>query len=134
MQILELDTKEVAAFSFPGCRKPIGVEYYPNDELYMFEPDDILGNSPVLAIIVAEVPEDIMSNQQGLQATWAQMWSVNEEAEDYLALDEVLESWDLPGVMALEVTTYGMACGPISETVFYLIKEEDWNAASFIGS
>jgi hypothetical protein len=100
----------------------------------MFDPDDILEHSAVLAIIVAEVPDDMMSNQQELQATWAQLWSANEEAEDYLALDEVLESWNLPGVLALEVTTFGMACGPISETVFYLIKEEDWDTVSLVGS
>jgi hypothetical protein len=134
MQIIELDTQEVAAFSFLGSKKPIGVEYDPDDDRYMSDPDDILRHSPVLAIIVAEVPDDMMSSQQDLQVTWAQLWSANEEAEDYLSLDEVLESWNLPGVLALEVTTFGMACGPISETVFYLIKEEDWNTVSLVGS
>lgn len=132
MKVTQINTDDVIAFTFPGCEKPIGIEFDPNNNSLMFDPDEILVQTPVLAVIVAEVAEDIMSNSQELRDAWQQLWSANEEGDHYLGVDQVLSAWNLPGVLALEITTFGMACGPVSDTVFYLVNENDWKTASFI--
>lgn len=68
-----------------------------------------------------EVPEEPMNLSPELQAAW-DVYAVRPEVEeDGVDVDAFLEGIEQDGHVALCVTSHGMACGPVSETVWVVL-------------
>ena len=132
MKVITLDTGAYEAFVFPYCDRPIGIHYDPQDDRLLFDPDAVLLETPIRAIVVAEVYQAIMTRESVIEEAWRDLCAANDDSEDWLNAEELIASWDLLGTVAIRITTHGMVCGPVSETVFYILNESDWQRATLL--
>ena len=88
--------------------------------------------SPAMAAMwhseIVDLPEIYNSE---LEQAWVKYVEKVETDDDYLDVAEFIESNSIGSLVCFEITTHGMACGPISSTVWYVIDmDHDADEAS----
>lgn len=63
-----------------------------------------------------EVPEEPLELAEELQPRWQAYLEQQEDSDDGLDVSAFLVSVDQPGWVAFEITTFGIACGPVWST------------------
>ena len=74
-----------------------------------------------------EVPDEPMDLAPELQEAWAAYTAKVEAEDENFDIAAFLTSVEQPGWVAFEITTSGMACGPVSETTWTVLdlNEQD---------
>ena len=74
-----------------------------------------------------EVPEQPELLCDELQLQWAAHLAIQDAADESVDVVAFLKSVDMPCWVAFEITTSGMACGPVSETTWTVLdlNEQD---------
>ena len=72
-----------------------------------------------------EVPSEPIDLAPELKEAWDAYIAKVEEDDDMVNVAAFLESVDLPGWVAFEVSTSGMACGPVWETTWTVLDLSD---------
>jgi hypothetical protein len=116
MKIISIDTSDTK-----GIRSPDGEEilWEPQEEDV-----DSYYSSFLEGVIPYGYPDDTEYCSDVFASAWLKFYEDNSEEieEECLDTEEVLEKFDGPYI-ALEVTTHGMACGPVSFTVYFIIDQ-----------
>jgi len=68
-----------------------------------------------------EVPNEPEALASELQAAWAAHQAIQDAADEAVDVIAFLKSVDQPGWVAFEITTSGMACGPVCNTTWTVL-------------
>ena len=68
-----------------------------------------------------EVPDEPDCLADELQAAWTAHKTTHEAADEPVDVPEFLKSVDQPGWVAFEITSCGMACGPVWSTLWTVL-------------
>ena len=79
---------------------------------------DYLSNTFVLGVFLGIQPEECAIGGE-LNNPWKQFYSENSDDMD---LEEMIASFPGP-FKAIEVTRYGMACGPMRDTAYFVVPK-----------
>jgi hypothetical protein len=112
--------------------------YCPSTDEVIFAPDYEEINENAEAFIAywhGEVLDQPSITDEKLKAAWEEYfkkWKVSEDIDIWNSVEKFLIDYENPSWIVYECTFNGMACGPISTTVYYVIKadtviEEDPN-------
>ena len=69
------------------------------------------------------------TNDEDFTAKWVAFYEENQTRidedgdEEYVCTEDLIEEFDSPH-FALELTTHGMACGPVSFTIYMIVEEK----------
>ena len=86
---------------------------------------DYISDTFVLGVFLSIQPEECAIGGE-LNDAWRQFYAENSDTMD---LEQMIASFPGP-FKAIEVTRYGMACGPMRDTVYYVVPKD--NAIEFI--
>lgn len=81
---------------------------------------DYIGDTFVMAVLLRECPEECAIGGP-LDEAWQAFYRAHED--EHPGLEELIEAFPGP-YKALEVSRGGMACGPISEVVYYVVPKD----------
>lgn len=112
LKIIEIDTQRYVGMKCPETNLLIDFEETC--------PDDMEG-SFVKGLLIPDVPDSMMGCDDSMFTAWESYYESLSEEEDW-CLVEILGSWKSNEFIALEVTTRGMACGPVINTAYYIIS------------
>jgi hypothetical protein len=82
-----------------------------------------------LAYWHGEFLDQPLIKDQNMEKVWEAIYQEWEEQEDpeleiWDLVEKFLKEYDKPGWIVYECTFYGMACGPVQTTVYYVVKED----------
>ena len=80
--------------------------------------------STVRGIWCHEVPDEPELLCEELQAQWAAHAAIQDAADESVDVVAFLKSVDQPGWVAFEITSCGMACGPVCNTTWTVLDLE----------
>ena len=116
MKIIKKETRE----SFE-LYNPITKKYVMNEKVYE-KSDDFIG------YWIDEVFREPYFKNTVLQTAWEEFESdYVTETEYHMELEDVekfLQGYENDNWIVYEITTYGMACGPTSNTVWFVVNKE----------
>ena len=125
MKIISIDLSETWGIKDPET----GEEYeweWESDEEY----PALFTSSIITAVFQLEFPEDdTFTNDEEFTSKWVAFYEenqtrVNEDGdEDWVCTEDLIEEFDSPH-FALELTTLGIACGPISSTIYMIVEDK----------
>ncbi len=123
MKIISIDLSKTWGIKNPET----GEEYeWENDE----ESPSLFSSSLITAVFPHEFPEDTtFTNDRDFTAKWIAFYEKNqiridEDGDEELVFaEDLIEEFDSPH-FALELTTYAMACGPVSFTIYLILEEK----------
>lgn len=106
--------------------------YCPSTDEVIFAPyyDEINENAQAfVAYWHGEVLNEPLIRDPKLEAAWEAMyqeWDAQEEPEMDMweLVDKFLAEYGNPDWIVYECTFYGMACGPVQTTVYYVVKSD----------
>lgn len=106
--------------------------YCPSTNEVIFAPGDEEINEDADAFIAywhGEVLEEPSIKDEKLEAAWNEFFGKWSESEDedcdlWDAVEKFLTDYENPAWTVYECTFYGMACGPTSTTVYYVVKRD----------
>ena len=134
MKVVSVDTEKHIGFSCPHSKET--VEFYPDHDSDLSNPDVLVDKTFIKGIIIPEVGGEMEHGCEPYISKWNEAWSKEDEKKDeegeFLFLDEFMETYSDEDLMAVEVTTTGFACGPVQFTIYYIVKETDWNLVEFV--
>jgi len=136
MKLVVIDTDKYSGYTCPASGKTILFE--PSDDDELLDPDALTETTIVQGILVPEVGGEIQSGCEPYATRWTKSWEAAEQMADdndeWLDLEEFIKDYEDEDLIALEITTHGIACGPVSFTVFHLVREQDWNNARLVAA
>ena len=123
MKIISIDLAETWGIKDPET----GEEYeWETDE----ESPALFSSSLITAVFPHECPEDTtFTNDEEFTDKWVAFYEENQTRidedgdEELVFAEEIIEAFDSPH-FALELTTHGMACGPVSFTIYLILEEK----------
>jgi hypothetical protein len=130
MKIIAIDTESTIGMLCPVSNKTIMWEFDDADE---FEASILV--SVLQGFIAADFPDDVTFCKEPFKSEWlktckynvcSEEYNVENEADDNyeeLFTCDILEKFD-DNYIALDVTTYGMACGPSSFTSYFILDKK----------
>jgi hypothetical protein len=86
---------------------------------------DCISETFVIAVFLSIQPEECAIGGE-LNGAWRQFYAENSDTMD---LEEMIASFPGP-FQAIEVTRYGMDCGPMRDTAYYVVPKD--NTIEFI--
>jgi len=112
--------------------------YCPSTDEVIFAPDYEELNENADAFIAywhGEVLYEPSIKDEKLNSAWEEYfekWRGSDEIDIWEAVEKFLTEYENPSWIVYECTFYGMACGPVSTTVYHVVKadtviEEDPN-------
>lgn len=116
MKVFDIDTTVFGSITCPYSQKV--VDFYESGS------DDLEGTF-VKALLVEDVMDSTCFDAVDLTEAWEKFYEDNHEE---LSGRELVEKFEWEGLVALEVTTHGVACGPVSSTAYYVLEEKVANA------
>ncbi len=123
MKIISIDLSETWGIKDPET----GEEYeWETDE----ESPALFSSSLITAVFPHEFPEDTtFTNDEDFTAKWVAFYEENQTRIDddgdgeYVCTEDLIEVFESPH-FALELTTHGMACGPVSFTIYMIVEQK----------
>lgn len=68
-----------------------------------------------------EILDEPEINHSELEQLWKEYVSKTDQADEFLEVPDFLASVSFENLVCFEITTHGMACGPVSSTVWFVI-------------
>lgn len=107
--------------------KSWGIRDPQNGKEYQWELDDddddpaLFHSSLITAVIPHEYPDDTtFTNDEKFTSKWLAFYA---ECGQGVSTDELLKAFISPHFV-LEMTTYGVACGPVSFTLYFILEKK----------
>ena len=104
--------------------------YCPSTDEVIFAPyyEEINDNAEAfIAYWHCEVMDQPEIKDKKLKDAWDKYfgkWSESDEIDIFEAVEEFLKSWENPDWKVFECTFEGMACGPVTTTIYYVVKTD----------
>lgn len=109
MQVLKIEPSHNNFF----C--PVTGEQITGDEFY--EP-----SSAMVGMWHSDVLEDPALMNEQLQKLWEEYVAEIDKLDEFINMDDFFQKINIENFACFEITTYGIACGPTSTTVWYVIN------------
>jgi hypothetical protein len=113
MRIESIDTDEIIGLTCPKTGNRI---LWGDEDI-----EDVLRGSVVLAVITSLCPEECAVDWLPLATAWKAHYE--RSSTPMMTLDEVVEAFPASG-KALKVVSSGMACGPVHDVTYFIVREE----------
>ena len=131
MEIIKLDSAVCDAFVFPGCVKPVGINCDPDDNRMLMNPDELLLDTPIRAVITDCANAEMTTREEKMAMAWRAHRGTVAKADSAPSLEDVVASWNLLGMLAIEVT-----CAASSATsarrVYYILNAAHWREVTLL--
>ena len=132
MKVVTLDTKTYGAFVFPRCETPVDIHFQEQQGRLLFDPNEVLLETPVRAILGDEICNNIATHERAIQSAWEAMCTANNQRTVPASTDALILSWDLLGTVAVKITTCGVTSADVNRTVYYVLNEADWQHVTLL--
>jgi len=105
--------------------------YCPATGHHIVGPQHYEASPALVGMWHCEVLEEPEIHDAALETSYKEYLKQIEKEEEWPEMDEFLASFESPNFVAFKITTHGIACGPVSSTVWYVINMdyEDEGAA-----
>lgn len=103
--------------------------YCPSTDEVLVYLEDIMEEASALIAyyLLGYLDEPFIKNEK-LAAAWdtyyARWNEMDEDMRDWEKLEKFLKEYDQPEWIAMEHTDHGIACGPIGQTVYWVVKAD----------
>lgn len=110
--------------------------YCPATGHHIVGPQHYEASPALVGMWHCEVLEEPEIQDAALETSYKEYLKQIEKEEEWPEMDEFLASFESPNFVAFKITTHGIACGPVSSTVWYVINMdyEDEGAADVADS
>ena len=131
MEIIKLDSAICDAFVFPGCDKPVGVNCDPDDNRMLMTPNELLLDTPIRAVITDTARAEMTTREEKMAMAWNTHRCAIANADSAHSLEDVIASWNLLGMLAVEVTC-AASYGGSANRVYYILNAAHWREVTLL--
>ena len=133
MKVVVINTEKYAGYICPSSGKHIYFDPGSDDFL---DTDQLMSETIIQGVVIPEVSGVIDCSTNPLISRWnASCIEAEEQADEndeWFDIAEFIEDYEDEDLIAIEITTFGMACGPVALTVYHLVREADWDKVQMI--